>query len=192
MCELPGLLITSSFLDSQLLLLRLRLSFITTNFLSSSPRETNICQNILHNIINSLHSDKLLSNRNFLPFWKRKALMAGVCTNYPSPLFLHFFCFWECWKVMMFFSNSSRKAGICQYVGRWNQNSATFVVLESRSGGLYARLSPFNLHNILSHVWYYYFYLWFRKVGLAVYMRSYLRSICTILQPRNKFPIGNS
>ena len=29
-----------------------------------------------------------------------------------------------------------------------NQNSAAFVVLESRSGGLYARLSPFNLHNI--------------------------------------------
>ena len=31
-------------------------------------------------------------------------------------------------------------------------------------------------------------YLWLSKVGLAVYMRGYLRSICTILQAQNKFP----
>ena len=31
-------------------------------------------------------------------------------------------------------------------------------------------------------------HLWFWKVGLAVYMRGYLRSICTILEWWNKFP----
>ena len=70
-----------------------------------------------------------------------------ACTKYPYSLFLLlllslFLAGYD------FYSYSESKVGISQCVGCGNQNSATFVVLESRSGGLYARLSPFNLHNI--------------------------------------------
>lgn len=144
MCEWPGLLITSSFLDSQLLLLRLRLSFITTNFLSSSPRETNICQNIFH-----ITQWQTIKQKKFSSFLKKKSLTGKGMYKLSFPSFSSFLLLLRMLEGYDFFSsNSSWKAGICQYVGRWNQNSATFVVLESRSGGLYARLSPFNLHNI--------------------------------------------
>ena len=70
-----------------------------------------------------------------------------ACSKYPSSVFLLL-------PLLLllagydFYSYSESKVGISQCVGCGNQNSATFVVLESRSGGLYARLSPFNLHNI--------------------------------------------
>ena len=68
-----------------------------------------------------------------------------ACTKYPSSLFLLLLLLLAGYD---FYSYSESKVGVSQCVGCGNQNSVTFVVLESRSGGLYARLSPFNLHNI--------------------------------------------